>query len=231
MNYIRTLDAKTGALINSRQVHTPFLQSDIGCAGKQTFQALSRSWSKTDKRLDIPNYIGIIGTPTIDPATDIVYFFSKTYIPNFRVPGNTGTSNGVYYFHAVNINTLADVYAPVLIDGTVADNAPQKYFVGGIILQRPSLAQIGNIVYGAFGGHCDLFNYTGVIIGVDIVRAKVVTQFAMESGPLAQQSNILTENGGGGEGGIWMSGMGLTSDGQRLFAVVGNGGVSAPFVF
>lgn len=146
------------------------------------------------------------------------------------MPGNTGTSNGVYYFHAVNINTLADVYPPVLIDGTVADNAPQKYFVGGIILQRPSLAQIGNIVYGAFGGHCDLFNYTGVVIGVDIVKAKVVTQFAMESGPLAPQSNILTQNGGGGEGGIWMSGMGLTSDGQRLFAVVGNGGVSVPFV-
>lgn len=32
-NYIRTLDAKTGVLINSRQVHTPFLQSDIGCDG------------------------------------------------------------------------------------------------------------------------------------------------------------------------------------------------------
>lgn len=34
MNYIRTLDAKTGVLINSRLVHTPFLQSDIGCFGK-----------------------------------------------------------------------------------------------------------------------------------------------------------------------------------------------------
>jgi hypothetical protein len=31
MNYIRTLDAVTGNLINSRQVQTPFLQSDIGC--------------------------------------------------------------------------------------------------------------------------------------------------------------------------------------------------------
>ena len=106
--------------------------------------------------LDIPNYIGIIGTPVIDPATDIVYFYSKTYIPNFRVSGNTGTSNGVYYFHAVNINTLEDVYPPILIDGTSADNAPAKYFVGGVVLQRPSLTQIGNIVYGAFGGHCDL---------------------------------------------------------------------------
>ena len=30
-NIIRTFDAKTGVLINSRQLHTPFLQSDIGC--------------------------------------------------------------------------------------------------------------------------------------------------------------------------------------------------------
>jgi hypothetical protein len=117
-NWIRTLNAKTGAAINSRQVATPFLQSDIGCT-------------------DIPNYIGIIGTPTIDPATDIVYFFSKTYIQNYRSAGATGVYNGVYYFHGVNINTLADVFPPVLIDGTVADNDPLKYFIGGVVLQRP----------------------------------------------------------------------------------------------
>ena len=35
MNYIRTLDAKTGALINAKQVHTPFLQSDVGCTGEK----------------------------------------------------------------------------------------------------------------------------------------------------------------------------------------------------
>jgi hypothetical protein len=121
---------------------------------------------------------------------------------------------------------LADVYPPVLIDGSVADNDPAKYFVGGVILQRPSLIQVGNVVYGAFGGHCDLFNYTGVIIGVDINQAKVVTQFAMESGPLAEQTNALLTNGAGGEAGIWMSGMGIASDGNRLFVVTGNGAVS-----
>jgi hypothetical protein len=182
-------------------------------------------------KVDIPNTIGITGTPTIDPTTDIVYFFSKTYIPNYRVAGNTGTSNGVYYFHAVNINTLADVFPPILIDGSVADNDPQKYFVGGVILQRPSLIQVGTVVYGAFGGHCDLFNYTGVIVGVDINEAKIVTQFAMESGPLAQQTNVLLQNGGGGEAGIWMSGMGIASDGDRIFVVTGNGDVSSCYCF
>ena len=186
-------------------MHTPFLQSDIGCT-------------------DIPNTIGIIGTPVIDPATDIAYFFSKTYIPNYRTAGKTGTFNGVYYFHGVDINTLEDVDGfPILMDGSQSDNAPEKYFVGGIILQRPSLAQVGSVVYGAFGGHCDLFNYTGLVVGVDINQKKVVTNFATESGPLVPQSNVWNQNGGGGQGGIWMSGMGLSTDGNRLFWVSGNG--------
>lgn len=50
-NYVRIHDSKTGNLIASRQLNAPFLQSDIGCA-------------------DIPNYIGVTGTPIIDPATD-----------------------------------------------------------------------------------------------------------------------------------------------------------------
>jgi len=48
----------------------------------------------------------------------------------------------------------------------------------------------------------------------------------MESGPLAAQTNVLLTNGAGGEGGIWMSGMGIASDGDRLFVVTGNGAVS-----
>lgn len=204
-NNLYSLNAKTGAAINKRSVHTPFLQSDIGCT-------------------DVPNYIGIIGTPVIDPATDIAYFFSKTYIPNYRTAGNTGTFNGVYYFHGVNVNTLQDVAGfPILIDGSPSDNAPEKYFVGGIILQRPSLVQIGSVVYGAFGGHCDLFNYTGLVVGVDVNQKKVVTNFATESGPLVPQTNVWNQNGGGGEGGIWMSGMALSTDGNRLFWVSGNG--------
>lgn len=51
----------------------------------------------------------------------------------------------------------------------------------------------------------------------------MVTQYAMESGPLSPGSTTLNQNGGGGEAGIWMSGMGLSTDGNRLFAVTGNG--------
>jgi hypothetical protein len=78
-------------------------------------------------------------------------------------------------------------------------------------------------VYGAFGGHCDLFNYTGVVMGVDVTTQKVVTQFVTEAGPLVPQTNVWTQGAGGGQGGIWMAGMALSSDGNRLFFVTGNG--------
>ena len=204
-NYIRTLNAKTGAIINTRQVHTRFLQSDIGCT-------------------DIPNTIGIIGTPIIDPATEIAYFFSKTYIPNYRVAGNTGVPNGVYYFHGVSLDTLQDVPGyPILIDGSVADNDAQDHFVGGVILQRPSLVQVGNYVYGGFGGHCDLFNYTGLVVGIDIVNKNIASQWAVSVGPLTPHSDSLLQNGAGGQGGIRQSGVGLSTDGSRLFFATGNG--------
>ena len=198
------MNAKTGDLINSRQVHPPFLQSDMPCG-------------------DIANYIGIIGTPIIDTSSDVVYFFSKTYIPNYRLSGNTGVFNGVYYFHGVNINTLEDIFPPLLVDGVPADNDPRKYFVGGTVLQRPALTKIGSVVYGAFGGHCDLFNYTGQVVGIDINSQAVVTNFVVEAGPLAPQSNQYDQLFGGGQGGIWQSGMALSTDGQRLFFVSGNG--------
>jgi hypothetical protein len=112
------LDAATGALIASRQVQTPFLSSDVGCS-------------------DSPNFIGITGTPVIDPNTETVYFFAKSYIPNYRAAGSTGLLNGVMYFYAVNIVTLKDVPGfPVLIDGTAMQNDPQRYFFGGIQNQR-----------------------------------------------------------------------------------------------
>src|SRR4051794_23760508 len=82
-NNIYIHDAATGTLLLTRQVQTPFNQADVGCN-------------------DIPGTIGISGTPTIDTSTEIMYFFSKGYLPNTRSGcGDACVINGVYQFYAV----------------------------------------------------------------------------------------------------------------------------------
>lgn len=186
------MNAVSGVAINSRQVAAPFLMSDIPNCN------------------DITSSTGITGTPVIDPATDIAYFYVKTYIPGYRAPGNTGMENGVYYFYAVDVNTLEDISGfPILLDGNSAQNDPRRYFVGGIALQRPSLTQIGSFVYAGFGSHCDFYNYTGYLVGVDVTKAQVVTIFATQ-GPNGAFSGNYEESSGGSA--IWMGGVSISSD-------------------
>jgi hypothetical protein len=59
-NIVRVMDGITGHLIQSRTLDAPFASSDTDCG-------------------DIPNTVGITGTPIIDTATDIMYFFAKGY--------------------------------------------------------------------------------------------------------------------------------------------------------
>ncbi|CAZ85758.1 unnamed protein product [Tuber melanosporum] len=199
-NWVYAMDAVTGVTLRSKQVATPFLVSDIGCN-------------------DISGFIGITGTPAIDPATDTVYFYAKSY------PGaERGVYNGTYWIHALDINNLNDRPGfPKKIDGSVADNDPTRYFHGGTHLQRTSLSIINSIVYAGFGGHCDKYNFTGWVVGVDKTTAEVKATFATEYGAFAPQQDGTFEGGGGGAG-IWMSGMSISSDSSnRLFYVTGNG--------
>jgi len=67
------------------------------------------------------------------------------------------------------------------------------------VLQRPSLVLVNNHVIGAFGGHCDLFNYTGMLVSVSTVPGVgVASIYAMEASPGAPPvvSNISISQGG-----------------------------------
>jgi len=73
-NIIRVLDGVKGTVLNTRTLAPPFQAVDSNCG-------------------DIPNTIGITGTPIIDPATDLMYFYSKAY--KGGVVGPAGTINGL----------------------------------------------------------------------------------------------------------------------------------------
>jgi hypothetical protein len=104
-----------------------------------------------------------------------------------------------------------------------------RYFVGGTVLQRPSLTMLNGVIVGGFGGHCDLFNYTGMLVAVSITPGVGVTSiYAMEGGPAAQPEvdNIFTQQGG--KAGIWQGGMGIASDNSRIFLATGKFSLLAP---
>ncbi|KAF8437730.1 WSC domain-containing protein [Terfezia claveryi] len=195
MNWVYIMDAFNGTIIRSRQLSRPFLVADLnGCN-------------------DIGGFVGITGTPIIDPATDTIYLFSKSYKdPN---PGGpTGYLNGMYRVWALSAIDLSSRPGfPVILDGHPADNDLGKYFHGGTHLQRPSAHLQNGVLYGVLPDTGDdQFNYTGWVAGIDKTTGEVKTMF---NG---------TWSGGGGGAGIWMGGFGFTSDNaNRLFYVTGNG--------
>ena len=82
---------------------------------------------------------------------------------------------------------------------------------------------IGNSVVGGFGGHCDNFNYTGMLVSVHKTAAVINNIQAMVASPggPAEQNNIQLPTGG--KAGIWQGGMGLAVNGNNVYFATGNG--------
>ncbi len=89
-NRMYILDAVNGSLVASRDLASegegPFIVSDLPSCN------------------DIGQTIGITGTPVIDPSTDTVYFWAKSY----GATGQSGWQNGAYRFHAIDSATLKE---------------------------------------------------------------------------------------------------------------------------
>ncbi|KAL1847140.1 hypothetical protein VTK73DRAFT_10417 [Phialemonium thermophilum] len=197
-NNVYKLDAKTGKIVASRNLHIPFLTADLdGC-------------------VDINPLVGITSTGVIDPATDTLYLTAKTYANQAGGSGAQGKPNGRYYFHALDVNDLSErPNFPVDLEGIAARNNPARIFNGGIHHQRPALLHSGQYIYAGFASHCVQYNFTGWIMGWDKTTGRVVERFATEGAGVPN-----TTPGGG----VWMSGGGLASDDAgSIFFATGNG--------
>ena len=190
-NNIYLVDGTTGAVLKNRTIAGgTFDPRPLPCA-------------------DVMPTIGVTGTPVINRATGIAYFYSK----------NTA---GAYSLHAIDTSatgTLAEQNGfPVTIGGA-AQNDPAVTFDGKYQLQRPGLLFLNNVVYAAFGAHCDQGAYRGWVFGVNTAGA-VTARFTTQTGAAAHPGN---------GNGIWMSGAGLASDGNKgIFFVTGNGDGTEP---
>ncbi|KAL5425778.1 hypothetical protein PMIN04_002391 [Paraphaeosphaeria minitans] len=225
-NIVRTIDATTGETMYERQVAPP--SAVAGACGET-----------------ISKYLGIMGTPVIYPEYDVALLLRQILhrvsppsprrrhvhahnARDYREPGGADRPlNGVYYFYAVYLDGLGDVYKyPLFIDDAPAANDHRKIFLGGLVLQRPSLLAIGDVVYAGFGGQCDAFNYTGTLVAINI-NTRVVSRWATQGGSASPWASDWTKWHCGGGAGIWQSGTGLASDGQDVYFSIDASGPAA----
>ena len=151
---------------------------------------------------DIPDEIGITGTPVIDPVTATLYVVAKT---------KEGT-NYVQRLHAMDIMTGSEKFGgPVEIQATVPGTGVgsqngQLPFLPLRENQRPALLLNNGVVYIAFGSHGDVQPYHGWVIGYNASTLQRVFAFC-----------VTPDNEGAG---VWQSGGGLAADaaGNTYFA-------------
>jgi hypothetical protein len=157
---------------------------------------------------DIPNEIGITGTPVIDPGSGTLYVVAKT----------KESSSYVQRLHALHITTGAEKSgSPIVIKASVpgtGDGTTTVTFSALRENQRPGLLLSNGIVYLGFGSHGDNPTYHGWVLAYNATTL--------------QQVMVYCSTPDTTEGGIWQSGGGLATDATgNIFFAVGNGGFDA----
>jgi uncharacterized protein (TIGR03437 family) len=166
---------------------------------------------------DITPEIGILGTPVIDPAKQILYVVANTLAPGAKgIPA--------FYLHALSLVDGHDVIkaighelvaAPVLVSGNVPGNGVGSTdgslpFDAFWQLQRPGLMLSNKTLYVAFGSHADTGNYHGWLMSYDPATLRLKSIF--NSTPNGKQSAI------------WHSGRAPSFDSKGdVYVATGNG--------
>jgi outer membrane protein assembly factor BamB len=175
-NFVYALDAATGAQIWRKSLGAPVPLSELRCGNI--------------------NPMGVTGTPTIDPATGIVYL--EAYV---QTSGN-GPRHKVFGLSLATGN-VAPGWPVDVKDGLDAlhqgfNNRPQG--------QRSALTLVNGKLYVPYAGHFgDCGTYNGMVVGLDLAKPGV---FGFWS----------TEIAGGGSWGQ----SGVAFDGASMFVTTGN---------
>ena len=149
---------------------------------------------------DISPSRGVTSTPVVDPVSGDVVLVDEE-----QRRGRTA-----FLVHRLDPTTGVDRQGfPVNVTGS-ADNQPGVIFDGNAEMQRPGLLLLKGVVYVGFASHCDQHPYNGWVAGISLA-GRITALFA-------------TEPARSGEGGIWQSGAGLSSDGPgQVLITSGNG--------
>jgi fibronectin type 3 domain-containing protein len=164
---------------------------------------------------DIPNEIGITGTPVIDPSTNTIYLVAATK----EVSG--GTTKYVNRLHALDLATGAEKSgSPIVIDAHVPGNGVDA--VNGTISfnnitenQRPGLLLANGELYIGFSNHGNNPPYHGWVMAYNPSTL--------------HQDWVFCTTPNADKGGIWMGGDGIAADSSgNLYFSTGNGTFDGP---
>ena len=193
--------------------------------------------------LDSYELYGAIGAPF---CTDITLQIGITSTPAIMLTSDQTPRAGVVFVTAKSKTSNSytyTLYALDLADGTKLASIPIQGEVSGqgygstgsdanakitfnplYQLNRPALLLMGNVLYIAFGGHCDTGPYHGWVFAYDVSNPKapkevgVICTTPNGEGPLFNGEIVE------GWGGIWMSGQGPSADeAANVYVVTGNG--------
>lgn len=160
---------------------------------------------------DVTPEMGVTSTPVIDPATGTLYVVAKTK------EVVSGLTNYVDRLHALDVATGAEKFGgPAVIQASVTGHGDGATDGGQLLfsplqqLNRAALLLNNNVVYIAYGSHCNDAPFHGWLLGYD-------------SQTLAPTSVFNTSPNGGG-GGIWQSGGGPACDANgNIYLMTGIG--------
>ncbi|MGC2111486.1 MAG: Ig domain-containing protein [Candidatus Korobacteraceae bacterium] len=155
---------------------------------------------------DLVPEIGITSTPVIDTATGTIYILVRT------------KENGTFVqrLHALDVATGAEkLGGPTVIAAAYPGNGAGSS--GGMIYfdslennNRAGLILSNNNIYITWASHCDLGAYHGWVLAYDRTTL--------------QSNGVWAVTPNGQQGGIWMSGAGVSADvAGTLFLATGNG--------
>ena len=179
---------------------------------------------------DIPNEVGIVGTPVIDVGLGAMYVVTKTF-ENVTVQTPCSTGTQVLRLHALDIGSGAEILnGPIEITGSVSGMGSGNMsgtitFDPSLQNQRPGLTLANGNVYIGFASHGDQGNYHGWVLAY---TANPLKPSLASPNPLPTAIFNSSKDSGEGAAGIWMSGQAPVvidnlTGGQDIYVVTGNG--------
>ena len=189
-NSVYAIDADNGTIYWQQNFGYPIIAEDV----------------QNDNNISWYTGIGIIGTPVIDPDTNILY------VVNGHQP-QSGQQSYSYYLNALDITTGNPVNgSPKQISASYStpDLTTPEVFQAKTQNQRCGLTLANGNIYMCFGSHQDIMPYTGWMLAYNKSTLNQVAVYAV--------TTI------GSEGGIWMAGQAPVVDGAgNLYVSTGNG--------